>query len=121
LAVADVERDDMPCAALQEHVGEPAGGRADVQRESTGHVDVKCVERVRELQASASDERMVRRDDDHVRVVGDRCSRFHRGRPIHAHLPGQHQRARAFSRRRQAAGDEQQIETLTHRGHYRQA
>ena len=60
LPVAHVERDHLARAALQQHVGEAAGGRADVERERAGDVDAERVERVRELQPAAADVRMIR-------------------------------------------------------------
>ena len=59
LAVADVERDDAGRAALEQHVGEAAGRRADVERAAPVRVDAERVERVRELDAAAA-----RRTDD---------------------------------------------------------
>ena len=61
LAVADVERDDAGGAAPQQHVGEAAGRRADVERAASLRVDRERVERVRELDAAAADVRMIRR------------------------------------------------------------
>src|SRR5919201_6098449 len=43
LAVADVERDHARRAALQQHIGEPAGRRADVEAIETGRIDDECV------------------------------------------------------------------------------
>ena len=45
LAVSDVERDDTAGAALQQHVGEAAGGRADVDGQPPGTSMAKRVER----------------------------------------------------------------------------
>ena len=39
LAVADVERDDARGAALQQHVGEAAGGCADVEALASANLD----------------------------------------------------------------------------------
>ncbi len=50
LVVPDVERDDPRRAALKEHVGESAGGRADVERGEARDVEAKDLERVRELE-----------------------------------------------------------------------
>src|SRR4029079_16676766 len=55
LAIGDVERDHVGGAALQQAVGEAAGGGADVERAATGRVDPQRVERVRELDAAARD------------------------------------------------------------------
>ena len=45
----------MGGAALQQAVGEAAGGGADVERAATGRIDPQRVERVRELYAAARD------------------------------------------------------------------
>ena len=57
LPVAHVERDHARRAALQQHVGEPAGGGADVERVEPGDVDPERVEGVRELVPGARDVR----------------------------------------------------------------
>src|SRR4051794_21114607 len=49
LAIADVERDHARGSALQQHVGEPAGRRADVERVDSRDIDPQRVEHVREL------------------------------------------------------------------------
>ena len=74
LPVADVERDDARRAALQQHVGEAAGRGADVERLAPRTAMLKCVERVRELEAAAADVRMVRRDERDLGLTGrPRC------------------------------------------------
>src|SRR5579862_938823 len=57
LAVADVDRNHAGSAALQEHVGETAGGGADVEAVEARRVQAEGVERVRELLAAARDVR----------------------------------------------------------------
>ena len=58
LAVGDVERDHVRRAALQQAVGEAAGGRADVQRRGGRRpATAERVERVGELDAAARDVR----------------------------------------------------------------
>src|SRR5690606_33144829 len=69
LTVTDVERDDPAGAALQQHVGEAAGGGADVERLSPLDGNAKGVERVRQLHAAAADIRMVRLYQLNRRVV----------------------------------------------------
>ena len=74
LAVADVEGDHVPRAALQQHVGEAAGRGADIDAEPAGHVDREHVERVRQLDAAAADPRVFRLRDMNLDVVGhQRC------------------------------------------------
>ena len=47
LAVADVDGDDARGAALEQHLGEPAGRRAGIQGDPPGRVDRERVERRR--------------------------------------------------------------------------
>ena len=54
--MADVDRDDMRGAALQQRIGEAAGGDADVERRAARDVDAEGVERGIELQPAARDE-----------------------------------------------------------------
>ena len=61
LPAADVERDDAGRAALQQDVGEAAGGGADIERAASVRVDAERVERAGELDAAAADVRMIRR------------------------------------------------------------
>ena len=56
LPVADVDRDDPRGAALQEAVGEPAGGGPEVDAVLASRVDAECVQGMRELLAAARDE-----------------------------------------------------------------
>ena len=94
LAVTDVERDDVARAALQEHVGEPAGGRADVQRGSPRSRPRECVERVRQLQAAAAHERMIRRDERRRRHPRRRVFPLS-PQPTHSRAPARPAPARA--------------------------
>ena len=103
LAVADVERDDPRRAAPEQDVGEPAGRGADVERETSGHVDAEDVQRVRELDAAAADVRMVRLDQRHVGVrARPGCRPWRRPLPFDAHQSGEDQR-RAPARARPRA------------------
>ena len=87
LAVADVERDDPRRAAAEQDVGEAAGRGADVEREASGHLDAEDVERVRELDAAASDVRMVRLDQRDVGVGRDRRAGLGHDLAVHADSP----------------------------------
>ena len=71
LSVPDVEGDDLPRAALQQHVGEAASRRADVERVPAGDVDAERLERVGQLQAAAADIRMIRRRQGDLGILGD--------------------------------------------------
>ena len=75
LAVADVERDHTRCAALEQHVGEPAGRRADVEAVEPVDVDAERVERVCELVPGARDVRR-RRNDLELDVRRDLLARL---------------------------------------------
>jgi len=57
LAVADVEGDHTPGAALEQNVGEAACGGTDVEAVAPGRIDGERVERVRELDPAARDVR----------------------------------------------------------------
>jgi hypothetical protein len=109
LAVSDVECDDAPRAALQEHVGEAPCRGPDVERQASRHVETEDVERVRELDAAAAHIGMIgaaHRDDGVRRDAGARLA----GRlAVHGDDTGEDQRACALARRRQAALDEQDV------------
>jgi hypothetical protein len=57
---------------------------------------------------------MVRRVEHDVGRLVDGGAGLHCRRPIDAHVPGEDQRPRALSRRRQPARDQQHIKTLAH-------
>ncbi len=59
LTVADVESNHTGRAASEQHVGESARRCADVERLPSVDRDAESVDRVRELDAAASDIRMV--------------------------------------------------------------
>src|SRR5262249_17858083 len=56
LSVPDVERDHAGGTALEEHVGEPSRGGADVETVETGRLDMERIQGVIELLAAARDE-----------------------------------------------------------------
>ena len=102
LAVGDVERDDMRGPALQQAVGEAAGGGADVERVATRDVDAERVERVGELDPAARDE-LRRRGDVELDVLGDELAGLLRPPPPGAemHIAGDHRGRGARARREQ--------------------
>ena len=108
--MADVERDDARGAALQQHVGEAAGGGADVERLAAGDVDAEGVERVRELEPAAADVRVVRRGSATSASASTSVPAFVTDLAVDRDLAGQDQRARPLARRRQAAFDDELIE-----------
>ena len=107
LPVADVERDHARRAALQEHVGEPAGRRADVEAVEAGDVDPERVERVRELVPGARDVRRRCVDLELDRLV-DLLARLR----VPGHAPGHHERLRLRARLGEPALDEQDVKPL---------
>ena len=80
LAVGHVEGDHRGGAALEQAVGEAAGGGAHVERAPAGRVDPERVERVGELHAPARDVRR-RLGHRHVGLVGHQLARLLAGRP----------------------------------------
>ena len=108
----DVEGDDLPRAPLQEHVREPPGRRADVERHGACDIDAERLERVRELQAPASDIRVMRHAQRDLGFVGDAGPRLGCRLAVDADLPGQNQRTRPLPRRHEAAADEKDVETV---------
>jgi hypothetical protein len=97
LSAADVQRNDMRGAALQEAVRESAGGRPNVQAASTADVDRERIERRVELLATSRDEARSRTDElDRLGVVhhalGLRCDAAR-----HQDVPGEHRLARSAS------------------------
>jgi hypothetical protein len=63
LPAADVHRVDPAGTALQEHVGEAAGRRSDVESDLASWIDLEGIERRSELVAAATDVRIGRLDD----------------------------------------------------------
>ena len=55
LALADIHGKNFGRAVLQQAVGEAAGGRAEVERDQAGHVQLKMLQRVFEFVAAAAD------------------------------------------------------------------
>ena len=75
LAVADVERDHVRRAVLEQAVGEAAGGRADVEAAQPVRGHAEGFERVLELLTAAGD--VARRPlDDELRVLRDLLARL---------------------------------------------
>ena len=111
LPVADVERDHARRAALEEHVGEAAGRRADVAAVEPADVEAERIERVRELVPRARDVRR-RALDGQLGVLVDL-----RARLVEAgHEPGEHERLCLRAALREPTLDEQDVQTfLRHR------
>src|SRR5580765_2308031 len=89
LAVADVERDHLCCAALEQHVGEAARRGADVEAVASRRVDSERLECVRKLLPAARDEPR-RLGHRHLGVVVHLLP----GLRVPGHAAGEHQRLR---------------------------
>ena len=111
LTVADVERNDANSTALQQDVSEATRRCADVQALAPSDLDVKGVERVRELQAAAPGIGVIRRQESDCRLIVDRGAGLGGGSIVDGDLPGEDQCARTFARRRESAFDDELIET----------
>ena len=107
LPVADVERDHARGPALEQHVGEAAGRRADVERVAPGDLDAERLERVRELLAPARDEAR-RLGHGQLRRLVDLLARL----LVARHAPGQDERLRLRAALGEPTLDEQHVEPL---------
>ena len=119
LPMGDVEGDHARRAALQQAVGEAAGRGADVEAVEAGDVDSQRLERVRELDAAAGDERR-RLDHEQLGVVGDQLARLARERAVAAepYPAGAHRLGRARTRAGEPALGEQRVDPApAHRAH----
>jgi hypothetical protein len=115
LAVSHVERDHLTGATLEQHVGEAASRRADVERRAVADVDREGVERVGELHTAAADIWVIRSRERNLGVRGHTRSSFRDHGAIHAHLARHNKRASPLARRRELAFDEEEIEALATR------
>jgi hypothetical protein len=109
LAIADVDRRDARSAALEQDVGEAAGGGADVERVAAGGVDAERVEGVGELLPAAGD--VGRRALDRERRV---LVHLGPGLLVPRHEPGQDERLGLRAALGQPTLDEQHVEPLLH-------
>ena len=102
LAVGDVDRGDPGGAALQQAVGEAAGGGADVEAVAPGGVDPERLERVLQLDPAAGDVARPRVDDQR-RLRLDQLARPQRHRPVLADpdFAGPHRAGGGRARRKQ--------------------
>jgi hypothetical protein len=113
LAVSDVERDDVARAAVQPHVGESAGRRADIKRDAIGSIDAERVESGRELDSAAPDPRMIGSDDPDVGIDRHHGPGFGRAVSVDVDLSGENQRARFLARLDESSFHQQCVESLT--------
>src|SRR5450759_1562693 len=89
-AAADVDREHLYGTTPQQHVGEPAGRRADVGADSAGGIDAEAIQRRAQLQSASTriPRALIDRDDI---VVAHRAIRAALGLTRYAHLSGQDQ------------------------------
>ena len=93
LRVPDVQGNDMARPALEEHIGEAAGGGANVEGHCAGGVDTERVERLHQLQSTATDPGMVGTDHADLGVHVHHGPRLLRAVPTDVDLPGENQGA----------------------------
>ena len=110
LAVADIDGDHSRNAVLEQVIGEAAGGRADVDAVARVELDLELLEGVRELLAAPRDEAR-RSVDCELGVVGHLVA----GLVVAGHEACEHERLCLRAALRQAALDEQDVESLLHR------
>ena len=94
----------------------PPVGRADVERDAVGHVDVERVERVRQLDAATADPRMLGADDADLGVDRHHGSGFRRAVAVDVHLAGENRARNLLARFAEPLLDQQGIEPLLPRG-----
>ena len=109
--MSDIERDDSSGAPPEQHVSEAAGRRAHVQRLTVPDVDAEDVERVRQLDAAATDVGVIGCEQRHFRIGGHRRAGLRLRLAVDPDLPGEDQRSGALARRREASIDQQQVKT----------
>ena len=68
LIASNIDGDDTPAAAGQQHVGEAAGRRADIKTVLTGRIDAEGLQRVIELETASRNPGMRGFGFDHGRV-----------------------------------------------------
>ena len=123
LVVADVEGHHVRGAAPEQHVGEAARGRADVQGFTSFDGDAEGVEGVNELEGASADVRVVGLTHLHIGILAHQVSGLgRRRRSGQTDVAGEDQCARPFARRGESALDEQRVEPDAGRagvGHWR--
>ncbi len=110
LAVAHVQGDHARRPAAQQAVGEPAGGRAEVEGVDAGDVDGQGVERARELEPAPRDVAVVAADVE-FGVLRHAGAGLVDGPPVDPHAPGHDGRLGPRPAREEAPGHEGLIES----------
>ena len=109
LAGADIDGVDARRAALQQAIGEAAGGGADVEADLARDIDREMIERGFQLESAAADVARLREQFDLARRVDVRAGLVGL-LPVDQHLAGQDQRLRFLARFGEAALDHEQIQ-----------
>ena len=109
LALADVHGKNLGRAVLEQAIGEPAGGGAEVERDQAGHVQLKMSQRVFELVAAAADVFFAGVEGEGV-VRLDGVAGFAGGLGVDADLAGEDGAFGAFAAFAEAAFDQCLIE-----------
>ena len=112
LAVADIDRVHPARPARQQHIGEAAGGGADIQRRAPARIDPEVRERVVEFLAAPRDPGMVRAAHREREIVRDLEAGLVEAAFAREHPAGQQQRLRPGPGLGQAARHEQGVEPL---------
>src|SRR5262249_42830732 len=109
LPVADVDRRDGSCAALEEAVGEPTGRGAEIEASLAARADPEGIERTRELHAAAGDVGVVFSTYPDRRVFREKRTGLVDPHLADVDLARQNERLRARSRGRELTRDEELI------------
>ena len=111
LTRAHVHRVDLPRAAAQQHVGEAAGGRANVHADQLRGIRAEHPQRLFQLQAAAADVGVIRAQQ--LDGVGLRDFRrgLGAGPAVDGHQPGANERLRALPAGAEPAGGQRHIQT----------
>src|SRR5579863_8219029 len=110
LAVANVDRPHARCAALEQAIGEAAGGGADVETNAALDVDGPMIESRRQLVTAAADEGHALKQLD-LSIAGHAVAGLFGFLAVEEHVPGENQSLRLFARIGQTAINQDLIET----------
>ena len=115
LATADIDRMDARRPAMQQHVGEPAGGGPDVEADAPGRREREMIERMGELDAAAGDPGVVLAAHVERRVGRQRFPRLRNSPLAREHPPGQDQSLAAGPALGETSLDQKLVRPLLHR------
>jgi hypothetical protein len=115
LTVADVERDDARGAPHQQNLGKPADRCANVEGLAADDIDAEYVQGMCEFDSSASNVRVVWRDQFYLGLLANWRARLGDNPSVDFDLSSKNQRTGAFARRRKPTVDESHVQThVTH-------